>query len=434
MAKANWIQAAVLGALFGNLLTSGVAAQATSAIHAKCEMTFQVAPKGAGRSAAVRERKFEDWNNNISFGRLLLESEKFAQVRSVYDSKLETRVFYTATGLADANGRMPRIDPDSKGIVVFIHGSGTAQSSGANFTANMNRLANIGFTGMSLDLPFHADGPTRDQFKSADFFMRWIHEVLRPARESGKPVYLVGHSFGPDVIAEYLYRYPQDVSGASMLSPAAFNPVLNNWYDTHTVKMKFGDVADSTLGSLWAGQIAQGFKWQFSKGVGDPTLANPNLKLEVLTGNREEYVPAPVGGKRKLPIGTNTYSLPNAMQPFFARANITLEPGIGHYIFDHVDANGHNVVMRTIYSMMGLDVRLEAQMMKDHAAKLSARPYWVQLGQLTAGDPLFQSWLVSTKNEDFARGVIRTSNSVEAEKLIRSYGADYKARVKEIRY
>ena len=430
MTNTSFVKAALLLALIANSVSAGA-----SVIPSRCEVLFSKSPSAMRRMVGGVNRKIEDWNSDKAFSRLLSANEKNGQVASVLDRKLETEVYYTATGLADANGRVPRIDPEAKAVVVFFHGSGTAQSGGANFVANMNRLANLGYAGMSFDLPFHANGPTRDQFKNVDFFMKWIHEVLRPARESGKPVFLVGHSFGPDVIAEYLYRYPQAVDGAALLSPAGFNPELQAWYDSHTSKMKFGgDVAESTLGGQWAGQIAEGFKWSKSEGVGDPTVANPNLHVEVLSGDREEYVPGPVGGKGKTPIGQNTYDLRAALQPFFKNANIVIEPGIGHYIFTHNDSKGQNVVMRTIYKLLGFDGTKEETVARDISSKNSARPYAVQLAQLMATDSLFQSWLVATEREGLATGLTRASNNVQSEKLIVLYKEAFKARVKAVRY
>jgi pimeloyl-ACP methyl ester carboxylesterase len=327
------------------------------------------------------------------------------------------------------------IDPEAKAVVVFFHGSGTAQSGGINFAHNMNKLANLGYAGLSFDMPFHSEGPTKDQFNDADYFMNWVHQVVSIARESGKPVYLVGHSFGPDVIAEYLYRFPFDVQGAALLSPASFNKTLQDWYNRKTSRMSFGgDVAQSTLGGEWAGRVSQGFIWSRSGGHGDPTLINPDLKVEILTGDREEYVPAPTGGKRGTPIGRNTYDMERALRPLFSGAHIVIEPGIGHYLFDHTDRNGANVVARTIYQLIGFDGTTEAQTVRAIAAKNSERPYSAQLEQMLGSDRLFKSWLISTNQLQLAVALTRTSNNQQADKLIQAYKAAYKARVQQVRY
>jgi hypothetical protein len=37
----------------------------------------------------------------------------------------------------------------------------------------------------------------------------------------------------------------------------------------------------------------------------------------------------------------------------FQNATITVEPGIGHYLFEHLDRNGHNVVLRELLAVDG---------------------------------------------------------------------------------
>lgn len=380
------------------------------------------------------EKKPEDWTSDRAFAAMLTDMEKMGRVQSKYDPKLGTRVYFTSTGLPDVQGRPQMVDPEAKAVVVFFHGSGTAQSGGANFMANMNKLANLGYSSMSFDMPFHAEGPTKDQFRNADYFMKWVRQVLEPARASGKPVYLVGHSFGPDVIAEYLYRFPFDVQGAALLSPASFNKTLQEWYRTKTSKMSFGgDVAESTLGGQWAGTVSEGFTWARSGGHGDPTVVNHDLKVEILSGDREEYVPAPVGGKNGTPIGKNTYDMERALRPLFRGAHIVIEPGIGHYLFNHNDRTGANVVSRTIYSLLDFDGTKEAQTVKDVAAREAARPYSVQLEVMLANDRIFNSWLIATNQSGLAKALIATSNNVQAEKLMNAYREAYRARVKQIR-
>jgi pimeloyl-ACP methyl ester carboxylesterase len=381
------------------------------------------------------EKPIEDWNSERGFRVMLQEAEKMGQVRALFDKKLDTRIYYTATGLPDASLRIPIIDPDAKAVVVFFHGSGTAQSGGINFVHNMNKLATLGFSAMSFDMPFHADGPVSESFYDSTHFIRWVRQVVNIARASGKPVYLVGHSFGPDVIAEYLYHYPHDVQGAALLSPAGFNQTLKDWYDSHTSKMRFGgEVAESTLGGEWADRVTRGFIWsKHLPNVVDPTVANPNLRIEVLSGDREEYVPSPTGGKNKTPTGRNTYDLKAALQPLLKNANITLEPGIGHYIFDHNDRNGQNVVMRTIYSVLGFDSRREQDVAIERAKVVSARPAWVQLEQMIAGDRIFRSWLVATHQSGYAKAIASAAQIGPCEKLIAVYRGIFRARANELK-
>jgi pimeloyl-ACP methyl ester carboxylesterase len=288
---------------------------------------------------------------------------------------------------------------------------------------------------MSSDLPFHAEGPRRDQFNDRDFLMKWIDEVLKPARESGKPIYLVGHSFGPEIIGEYLYHNPHAVAGAALLSPVGFNATLRAWEKNQTSHMEFGggDVADNTLGGLWADRVGKLFKWTKSEGKGDPTLENPNLRVEILSGDREEYVPAPTGGKNGLPIGRNTYDIASAIRPFLRRANIVIEPGVGHMIFGHKDENGQDIVSRTIFQMLNVDGRREGQMAQELAELRNGRPQWVQLETMLAQNALFQSWLAATNQTGLARGLIRTANNELSFKLMSAFREALRERMKQVK-
>jgi pimeloyl-ACP methyl ester carboxylesterase len=411
----------------------GIAFSASSAMAAP---TCGNAILGLIQQVSTRglEKPLEDWNSASGFNSLIVDTEKMGQVTSYYDRKLETRVFYTSTAMPNSKGEIPIVDPESPAVVVFFHGSGTMNSGGVNFVHNMNKLANIGYSAISFDMPFHAEGPIRDQMNDAERFMRWIDSVIKIARDSGKPVYLVGHSFGPEVIAEYLYRYPFGASGAALISPAAFNKTLQEWYRTHTSKMKFGgEVPENTLGGEWADRISQKFSWNRKDGLGDPTTINPDLKIEVLSGDREEYVPGPVGGKNRTPTGPNTYDLKGAIQPFFRGANIVIEPGAGHYLFDAVGADGQNVVSKTIYSLLSFDGSMEQRVSKEVSAKRSARPYYIQLERMIQLERPFQAWLKAYGKEGLARSLVQNGDNSACQKLISTYQQELRAKVGESR-
>jgi pimeloyl-ACP methyl ester carboxylesterase len=404
---------------------------ANTPLAANCRQVYSAPAKSyysRGENDSV-----QDWKSDSGFRSLLSKSEKMGAVRGQFDKKLDTRIYYTATGLPDKFGKIPMIDPEASAVVVFFHGSGTMQSGGVNFVHNMNKLANIGVSAMSFDMPFHGEGPIRDQFYKTDYFMNWVRQVIQPALQSGKPVYLVGHSFGPDVIAEYLYRFPNDVQGAALLSPASFNKTLEEWYQKKTSKMKFGDVAGNTMAGQWAYRVAQGFTWSKSQGSGDPTIANQNLKVEILVGDREEYVPAPVGGPKKTPIGKNTYDMEKALRPFFKNAHITIEPGIGHYLFNHSDASGKNVVSRTIYDLIGFDYGQEKAKASEIAASKSARPYWVQLNYKMRSDDVFMAYLKSQNQVQLAENLVAAGNNEQAKKMLELFTVEFKERAAGIK-
>lgn len=348
----------------------------------------------------------EDYNKPTDFNRVneyideKTRQDIFDRVDSVFSKKFDTRFWFSNThaGLKSIED-LNVIDPEAKAVFVFFHGSGTSQSSGKNFAMLMNSLAKLGFSSVSFDLPFHSDGPLQEKFLNADVFMKWLHQILQKIKASKKPIYLVGHSFGPDVIAEYLTRFPLDVEGALLISPAGFNKVLSDWYDQKTSKMRFGgEVPENEAGGRFASIISEQFTWNKIRGV-DPTQKNPRLKLHMLSGNREEYVPAPTGGSRRTPIGDNTYDIGAAMKEFFASLDYVIEPGVGHYIFNATDANGHNVVMREILRLAGFDVQMVKQMTTETSKRWMARDYSEKALYLYSFDRNFQSWILSQMRE-----------------------------------
>lgn len=311
--------------------------------------------KGSIDSKKSLAQEFQNkWNSDFWFIKAAQEIDTMGNVQTFYSEKWQTQVYFTQTSFIQNSKSQLSIDPESKGIYLFFHGSGTMKSSGRNYKANMNNLANLGFSAVAIDLPFHSQGPRSSEFNDVFYFMEWIKNIVLELKQHGKPVYLAGHSFGPDVVFEFITRYPKLVDGAIALSPASFNKELEKWYDNYTSKMNFGGNIDSNeAGGIWAGQISRRFVWR--KGVlPDPTKINPNLKLRILSGDREEYVPGPLGADG-LPSGANTYDITIPLKERFSQATINVEKGIGHYLFEHQDENGINVVMRELLSVTDIN-------------------------------------------------------------------------------
>ena len=234
-----------------------------------------------------------NWMDNKAYIKAIQTKESLGVVQTFFSKSWNTQVYFTGTGLPDSNGRAPLVDPQAKAVYVFFHGSGTMKSSGRNFVSNMNTLAKLGYSAISFDMPFHANGPKDSKFDNSNEFMEWVKNIVLEVKKSEKPIFLAGHSFGPDVILEFITRYPKLVDGAVALSPASFNKELEKWYNDHTSKMKFGGQVDSNdAGGEWAFKVSRQFLWSKGK-LTDPTVVNPNLNVRILSGNKEEYVPAP---------------------------------------------------------------------------------------------------------------------------------------------
>jgi pimeloyl-ACP methyl ester carboxylesterase len=297
------------------------------------------------------EQKVE-FKDDLSFLSTMQRQEQLGVVGTFFSKEWDTQVFYTQTAIPK-NGKTPLVDPDSRAVYVFFHGSGTQKSSGRNFIANMNTLSRLGYSAIAIDMPFHAEGPRGEKYKQSSEFMEWVKKIVTEAKKSGKPVYLAGHSFGPDVILEFISRYPKLADGVVGLSPASFTKELDRWYENFTTKMKFGgDVPENAPGGEWAYLMSKQFAWSKHK-LADPTKVNPDMRVRILSGDREEYVPAPLDKETYAVVGRNTYDVSVPLKKLFSNATITIEPGIGHYLFDHVDASGMNVVLRELLAVDG---------------------------------------------------------------------------------
>lgn len=376
-----------------------------------------------------------DHTDPVQYIQEYFEATKWGVVRNTFDTELDTRIYYTATGIPYPGSRQTSlVDPDSRAVFIFFHGSGTMQSSGRNFYGIMNYMNDLGFSSIAIDLPFHSEGPIASRFYDADYFMNWIHKIVLKVKAYGKPVYLVGHSFGSDVVSEFAYRYPFEMESGVALSPAGFTSELEEWYKTKTSKMRFGlDTPTNQAAEIWAETVLKGFIWnKQKKGYTDPTILNPQLRLRMMSGDREEYVPGPIGGSSNSPTGKNTYAIGEAYNQFFAHATTTVEPGVGHFIFNHADENGHNVVYRELLYAAGFSPFQERELRKQRVEILDSQSPSERLSYLYAFDKIFQKWV--DKNFGGAGLVNRIGtqqNEILAKKIFHEYETNRRYRERE---
>jgi hypothetical protein len=355
-------------------------------------------------------------------------SVSVGRVANFYSPKFETRIYHNLLTSVDNKGRVPVISPDARAVYIFFHGNGTMKSSGSNFGAMMNDLATMNLAALSFDLPFHADGPRSEKFKNADHVLEWAREIIQTYKISGKPVYLVGHSFGPDLAAEVMTRFPKLTNGALLLSPAAFDSVLQKWYEDQTVNMNFGEpVPENNDGALWGSLISEKFNWRDPKKNMDPSKRNPNLKIRVVTGTHEEYAPAPIGGPNNTPVGMNTYDIGQAMKKLISGAELVYIKDVGHYIFDAVDSKKRNIILREVVRMYDesfenfneLRTTTDVTSSTDLAFRIST-------------DALFSSWAISKYGEKHLNVIINKQLDAIARKIVMEYGLYIDARRMEI--
>jgi pimeloyl-ACP methyl ester carboxylesterase len=371
-----------------------------------------------------------NWANDLSMIQGSLEAAAWGPVRTFFSKEWDTQVYYAGTGKVDRETmEVPLVDPDSKAVVLFFHGSGTAKSSGANFVSNISTLAKWGYSAVSFDMPKHASGSLRERMSDSKYFMNYVKNILEDVKSFGKPVFLAGHSFGPEVMFELMTRYPNLVAGGLAMSPAGYNKVLSEWYRTHTSRMKFGGaVAENSTGGEWASAVTQGFVWN-KHALPDPTEVNPNLKLRILVGDREEYVPAPVGGSNRTPTGPNTYNVEPVLRGFFKNAVITMEKGIGHYLFDFKGQDGIPVVERELLLTLGEKPDSGAELTKMTGRQRSDWSNSEKLMHRLKSDYLFQAWSIAKRNKDLIETIFKTEDNKRAHFLLQEFTDDLRDRM-----
>lgn len=390
----------------------------------KCQSVITV------KNGSFSEKR--DWNNDQAFLMTMQKKEILSQVQSFQSDQFQTEIHFTATARPNHKGEIPLVDKNAKAVFIFAHGSGTMKSGGRNFIGNMNTLANLGYSAISIDLPFHSKGPRTEDFKKIDHFMEWMRSIVLEVKKSGLPIVLSGHSFGPDVILEYVTRYPFDVQAVVALSPAGFTKELD-WYQQNvTEKMNFGgEVPENIDGGLWAGAIGQQTLWNKQK-LPDPTLVNPKLNVRILTGMREEYFPAPLDPITGLPAGDNTVDVSIPLQKMLNKAVITREPGIGHYLFDHIDKDGNHAVTRELLAATGESPSQIKAILHKVSADFELNTPTEKLAYKYTQDPIFKAWADGSYGVGKIPKIANQQNDGFAAKILEEFRFALKKREEEI--
>ncbi|MFM8270058.1 MAG: alpha/beta hydrolase [Pseudomonadota bacterium] len=329
-----------------------------------------------------------------------------------WDSRLKTTFYHTASD-PDASGNSPLVDPKSKAVALFFHGSGTAKSSGRNFIHNMNWLSQQGISGVAIDLPFHASNKGEARLNNRAEFIKWLREVVAEVKKSGKPIYLVGHSFGPEVALQFASEYPKDLNGGGLflISGAWGKSPSHEWmYEKVTTPgMEYigGDqkVEDNPAGGDWAGQMATQSDWHV-RGIA------PNVRVKLVVGEKDEWWPSPSSGE-KLPSGvtrvkpalpypnqlgnaglikklgvTPEFSFKDAIgwtQEKIPQVEIDVVEGYGHFIFDSRDQRGGPLLNRLLLDFAGVEYSKAAEQNKKTAR--------LEMAVLAENNKVFRDWL-----------------------------------------
>jgi len=326
------------------------------------------------KKRVITERNKSFLNDKDLIDEIKYRDEKLGIVGSKFSKEFDTRFYFTATSKPDANGNIPMVDKEAKALVIYFHGSGTSKASGSNFAGKMNSLSKLGYSSLSFDLPFHAEGSRNPMLAQSKEFADYVDKIVQSVRVEGQPVILVGHSFGPDIMAEFITRHPYGADALVMLSPGGFDKVTSKWFADKTVNMTkiFGEVEANNDGGRWAGMVTNGRTWSNPKAPGrvDPTVANPKLKLYVVSGDKEEYIPGELDADGLPTSKPRDYDVSKAFHSYFKNVDVTIEPGVGHYIFAHSDAEGQDVVLRSILKANNESILEEKALKKAYSEKV----------------------------------------------------------------
>lgn len=345
-----------------------------------------------------------------------------------WDPKLKTTFYHTASE-PDGAGNSPLVDPQAKAVALFFHGSGTAKSSGRNFIHNMNWLAQQGISGVAIDLPFHASNKGEARLNERSEFMKWLREVVAEVKKSGKPIYLVGHSFGPELALQFASEYPKDLNGGGLflISGAWGKSPSHEWmYEKVTtpgMEHIGGDqkIEDNPAGGDWAGKMAKQSDWHL-RGI------SPDLKVKLVVGEKDEWWPSPAPGE-KLPSGvqrvkpslpypnqlgnaglikklgvTPEYTFKDSIewtQEKIPHAEIDVVEGYGHFIFESRDQRGGPLLNRLLLDFAGIDYSKTAEQNKRTAR--------LEMAVLSENNRVFRDWV----GEENLPKLLKTEASAE---------------------
>jgi pimeloyl-ACP methyl ester carboxylesterase len=350
-------------------------------------------------------------------------------VDTKFVKEFDTQIYYTATAKPLADGTIPIVDPEAKALVVYLHGSGTKKASGVGFVGKMNALAKMGYSSLSFDLPFHALGSRNPALAQTEAFTAYMDRIIQAYKVPGQKVIFVGHSFGPDVIAEYITRYPHNADAAVLISPGSFDKVTQKWYDEKTSMMDFGDTETNDLGGRWATMVTNDKIWDKPGAAGrvDPTIANKDLDVYVITGDKEEYIPGELDARGYPTDKPRSYDVGKAFRNFFSRVDVTVEPGVGHYIFNHKDANGQDVVLRSVLRANGENLAQEKELKRAFSERMGSRPSYDLMALRLEKEPFFRAYLTKVAAEQgktplaLTQELRQSDNKAEAAKILSDY-------------
>jgi pimeloyl-ACP methyl ester carboxylesterase len=356
-------------------------------------------------------------------------------MRSVEDPIFATRIYFTGTGTPQDLEGIPVVKEDARALVIFLPGAGTEGASGADFNYKANRLARLGIATLSFDYPFHQEASQNNFLQYAQYFVFWLQALIHTYRHPRIPILVIGHSFGANLVAELLKYDPFLSNNAIMLSPGAYNATLEQWMNSFTARRVLArpEFRLNRSGASWVYNVSSQLLWQNPQGnwFPDPTLVNPSLRLRLVYGENDEFIPGPLD-KDWLPTdGPRTYDIRWDFRAKFNRVSCLVEPQAGHLLMGHKDKDGLDVAIREILWALGIDPLKENELRAQGGADFNSPLTF--LGQQYFFNRFFHYWTETTPSIKQRLSVaLKIGDENEARLLEREYRQALDARRAQI--
>lgn len=366
-----------------------------------------------------------------------LKSEKERSTRgnfhSLRDPRLNTMVHFSLATPPRGLQVAPLLDEQTRGLVIYLPGAGTQGVGGEAFGYQANVLAQLGIAAVSLNYPFHKDGPRDQGFYSSAAFIQWLQNFIYLVRSGYPqvPVVLAGHSMGANLVLELATWDPYLSNRVLALSPASIDANTEYWNANFTPRAVLRDreFRLNREGAQWVYQLSSQMQFKTTIYTGrnfpDPTQMNPALKLRVVWGENDIFIPGPYAADGTPTEGPRTYDLTAVLRQYFSRVDTWQVPGADHRLMSFKDANGQSLAIREIMEALGLDPDREKELRREYGA--SEREKVAQAGRRYYSDPYFRQWIAEGRTDELNR-VLKDQDANGAQQLLRDYEAVLRAR------
>lgn len=329
-----------------------------------------------------------------------------------WDYDLGTYIYYGSTTIQ--TDKKIVLNQSAKGLVIYCPGAGTQNEGGHVFNYKANSLTRLGFDTISFDYPWNSFSERNDNL------IKFLRRVIQKYSQEGVPITLVGHSFGTNLILEYMHLLGEDmkmVEGVVGFSPIGTDEGLTrewvhkfsrrlllrrgihiqenqdrsrrvglevngvdgerSWFNGSVYSENFQQTYGDSLKQIKYRTHDPGFKTMslnFAHSLKTPSVITENPKFRIVIGDNDEFLPRlkSPGSKVLDPDGTTVYwdGILNFKKAFPYLSLVKLS-GVGHGVFRSTEG-GQDVVIREILAGAGYKLgEVETELKKTQSDSLS---------------------------------------------------------------